>query len=217
MPPMMQAKLLRALESGRVLPVGGSSEIAVDVRVVCATHKDLVRCVEDGAFREDLYYRLAVLRVEVPPLRARPDDLPALVRELSARLHRETGRGSLRLAAETWHILRAHPWPGNVRELHATLARALLRSDGEPIAAGDLGLDLRRPTPRPATDPALERGMIEEALREAAGNVAGAALKIGWSRQKLYRRMDFLRIPKIPVPRDQQDGGTTSSDSSTFQ
>jgi DNA-binding NtrC family response regulator len=201
MPPAMQAKLLRALELGRVRPVGGSREFDVDVRVVAATHRDLARRVAEGAFRADLYYRLAVLQVHVPPLRERLEDLPLLVAELAPRLARQVGRRSLRLGDDAWLALRAHSWPGNVRELHSVLARALLRSNGGTITARHLG-PWTAPAPSagpveapvPAADEPLENGMIAAALRASAGSVAGAARRIGWTRQKLYRRIKVLGI-----------------------
>jgi transcriptional regulator with PAS, ATPase and Fis domain len=194
MPPPMQAKLLRVLETGRVRPVGGTGETAVDLRLVSATHRDLRRHIDRHLFRADLYYRLAVLRVDVPPLRARLDDLPALVAGLEPRLARDTGCASVRLAFEAWEALRAHHWPGNVRELHAALARALLRSGGGEIGACHLRLSSAPALPEPVADTSRESSMIEGALRESQGSIAGAALLIGWSRQKLYRRMQALEI-----------------------
>ncbi len=230
MQPSMQAKLLRALESGRIRPVGGSAETTADVRIVAATHRDLRQTSGYGGFRPDLYYRLAVLRVDVPPLRERLDDLPTLVSELAPRLAQQTGRRSFTLTPEAWRVLRAYAWPGNVRELHAALARALLRTDSGVIHTehlGPLGDDPGRPVGTGTTGVALERSMIEAALRETGGRVAGAAARIGWSRQKLYRRMKGLGIPRSqPLAHEAsagQDrrayglGGTTSSESSTFQ
>jgi DNA-binding NtrC family response regulator len=194
MPGSMQAKLLRVLESGRVRPVGGASETLVDVRVVAATHRDLRQWVAEGRYRADLFYRLAVLRLDVPPLRDRLGELTSLVAELTPRLARETGYPILRLSQDAWRALRCHPWPGNIRELHATLARALLEADGEEIRASHLGLCSVATAPRATTNETLERGMIETALRETDGEIAGAATRIGWTRQKLYRRMQVLEL-----------------------
>jgi two-component system response regulator PilR (NtrC family) len=209
MPQAMQAKLLRALESSQVRPVGGTEETTIDVRVLAATHRDLSKLVDAGTFREDLLYRLAVLRVDVPPLRSRPEDLPTLVDELTARLRHQTGQPAPRLSADAWGALRAQRWPGNVRQLHAVLARALLCSSDGLIRDSDLGLPIGR---MPLAEP-LERGMIEAALSETGGCVTSAASRIGWSKQKLYRRMDVLGLRRLAQGR----GGTTSSDSSTFQ
>jgi len=199
MPPSMQAKLLRVLEEGRVRPVGGQEEREVDVRIVAASHRDLETEVRRGRFRDDLYYRIAVLRVDVPPLRRRPEDLPLLVDRLAPRLRRETGFGPPRLDEEAWHLLRDHSWPGNVRELHAVLARALLRTTGAEIGAQHLepvsGED-RDPATASDGGPTLEQSMIESALEQSGGSVTLAAGRIGWSRQKLYRRMTALGFPR---------------------
>ncbi len=193
----MQAKLLRALEERRVRPVGAEYDQPIDVRIVAATHRDLARLAWCGRFRADLYYRLAVLEVVVPPLRARLADLPRLVASLAPRLARDTGFAALRLTDGAWSVLREHAWPGNVRELHAVLARALLRSRGAPIEPCHV-VELITGTataPRKTPPPAgLERQMVEAALREAGGSIAAAAREIGWSRQKLYRRMEALGI-----------------------
>jgi len=158
-----------------------------------------------------------VLDVRVPPLRERKGDLPLLVRNLGERLSRETGCDPPRLSAAAWAALRRYGWPGNVRELHAVLARAMLRTRGRRIEAGDLELPgLPAPPPRDAaaagTD--LERRMIETALRADRGCLTAAARRIGWTRQKLYRRIEALAVDTGELA-DQKR--TTSSDSSTFQ
>jgi len=215
--PAMQAKLLRAIQERKVRPVGGDSEIPVNVRILAATHRDLPALVRAGQFRADLYHRLAVLEVRVPPLRERRSDLPLLVRILGERLARETGCGPPRLSACAWTALRHYAWPGNVRELHAVLARALLRARGRRIVAADLDLP-RTADPRLEASPdegrGLELRMIETALGAACGSVTEAARRIGWTRQKLYRRMAALSID--PARGGDQER-TTSSDSSTFQ
>jgi DNA-binding NtrC family response regulator len=212
MPGPMQAKLLRALEQGRVRPVGGAEEIPVDVRIVAATHHDLASHVARGRFRHDLYYRLAVLRIDVPPLRERLADLPALVADLAPRLLGQTGSRSLRLSAEAWAWLRAQPWPGNVRELHAVLARALLRSGGRrEIDVADLEpLDPARAAEARSAPAPLEAQMIVQALEQSAGRLSEAASRIGWTRQKLHRRVRALGLGGL-------QRGRTSSHSSTFQ
>jgi two-component system response regulator PilR (NtrC family) len=202
--PAMQAKLLRAIQEKRVRPVGGDKEMRVDTRIVAATNQELAAMVRQGRFRADLYHRIAVLEVNVPPLRERLDDLRLLVEKLAPRIELETRCGPLRLASAVWRRLRIHTWPGNVRELHAVLARAALRAEGSEISVEDLGI--LDPTP---FDPAVlsERSMIEAALETSEGNIAAAARLIGWSRSKLYRRMEALSIHLR----------TTSSASSTFQ
>jgi DNA-binding NtrC family response regulator len=198
MPSPTQAKLLRALQENRIRPVGGEDDLPIDLRIVAATHRELQRCVEAGRFRRDLLYRLAVVNVEVPPLRERLGDIPLLVHSLAPRLARETGYGSVRLTPRALVLLRSHDWPGNVRELHAVLARALLRSEGATIEDHHLqeltrgGRALARKSE--GMPPGLERRMIEAALHDADGSISGAARQIGWTRQKLYRRMKVLGL-----------------------
>ena len=193
MPLALQAKLLRALQQHAVRPVGATVEVPVDARLLTATHRDLARGVRRGTFREDLYYRLTVTEIEVPPLRDRAEDLPQLVTDLGRCLARETGTGEFGITAEALDVLRGHDWPGNVRELRSVLARALLRAGGDPVLPDHL-LELARGSPpieRVSTN--LELRMIREAL-DQGGSVAGAARRIGWSRQRLYRRMRALAL-----------------------
>jgi DNA-binding NtrC family response regulator len=213
----MQAKLLRAIEERTVRPVGGDAEIPVDVRILAATHRDLRARVSRGTFRADLFHRLSVLEVRVPPLRERPDDLPDLIEDLAPRLRRETGHGPPRLSRPALDALRAHSWPGNVRELHAVLARALLRAGSSRIDARHLSfprLPDRSGAEARERDPDLEARMVREALASARGNIAEAARRIGWTRQKLYRRMHKLSEKTGATDRQVR---TTSSCSSTFQ
>jgi len=197
MPRAMQAKLLRVLQDGRVRSLGGETEESLDVRVVAATHQDLASLVREGRFREDLYYRLAMVELRVPALRDRPDDISPLVRHLASRLAGRTGFPEPRCSPEALEALRERRWPGNVRELESVLARALVRSGGEPILPCHLD-----PEAEPAglfadgDDGSLERKMVEAALRQSHGVVKAAAERIGWSRQKLRRRMVALRISR---------------------
>jgi len=188
----MQAKLLRAIQEKRVRPVGGDCEIEVDVRILAATNRDLREMVAAAQFRADLYHRLAVLEIRVPPLRERTADLRVLVRSLEPRLAAETGCPLPPISSAAWAALEEYNWPGNVRELHAVLARSVLRAAGEQIVPRHLALrglpDLSFRSGR------MEREMIVAALRGAGDNVSAAARNIGWSRQKLYRRMKVLAI-----------------------
>ncbi len=192
-PPAMQAKLLRALQEGRVRAVGSTEERIADVRVVAASNKRLQDEVGAGRFRADLYHRLAVLEVEVPPLRKRVEDLPALTRALGPRIARETGLGPPGLSAAALQVLELYPWPGNVRELHAVLARAVLRSNGNVIGPEHLR-ELRMSGSADPPSSGLERSMIEHALDASGGGMTPAAARIGWTRQKLYRRMKALGL-----------------------
>jgi transcriptional regulator with GAF, ATPase, and Fis domain len=134
-----QVKLLRVLQEGRFERVGGTEGIEVDVRVVAATHRDLERMVRQGAFREDLWYRLNVLPVRIPPLRARRGDVPSLVQHFVLRRSREFGRRPPAVSSETMKRLVAYDWPGNVRELQNVVERALLLSPGDELVVADLG------------------------------------------------------------------------------
>ena len=199
MTPSMQAKLLRALEDRRIRPIGAAAETEADVRVVAATHRDLGRLVDRGEFRLDLFHRIAVLEVRVPPLRERIADLRTLVAELAPGLARDTGLGLPRIDDDAWPVLESHGWPGNVRELRAVIARAMLRADPLPVRARHLGEIHRVPSARacgPTHDASLERRMIVDALRAADGVIARAAADIGWSRQKLQRRIGTLGIER---------------------
>ena len=208
----LQAKLLRALQEGCFEPVGSDRTVRVDVRILAATNKDLQAAVAAREFREDLYYRLAVFPLHLPPLRARPEDVAPLARSALEDLHRRSGRGPWRLdpAAIAW--LEAQPWPGNVRELVNALERATVLARGEVLGvelfqAPATG-DLPRPGPGPGAGPevparalvtleAAERGYILEVLAATGGQVAGkggAAEILGLPASTLRSRMKKLGI-----------------------
>jgi len=215
MSPGLQVKLLRFLDDGRVRPVGGTRETGCDVRIVAATHRDLHRSTQTGGFRSDLWWRLAVIRIEVPPLRRRLADLPLIVEKLAPLLEAECGRGPLRLSRPAWARLAEHAWPGNIRELRGVLARALLDTAALPLDEDSIRLD-RLPGREPTEAKSLEECMIRDALDSSAGHIGRAAARIGWSRQKLYRRMSALQIRTAQsIRRDLES--TTSSANSTFQ
>jgi two-component system, NtrC family, response regulator PilR len=209
MPPQMQAKVLRALQDGKARPVGGAAETAVDVRIVAATHRDLVSLVAEGGFRADLYWRLAMAEVRVPSLRERPEDIPLLVDHLLRRLLVDEGAAAdARIHPSAVESLRACDWPGNVRQLQAVLARGLLRCGGGTLTATHLDLPIpgARFSGTPGTAPPLERRWIEEALSDARWNLTQAAARIGWSRQKLHRRMRALGVSRSSASRCGADG-----------
>jgi two-component system response regulator AtoC len=197
----LQSKLLRVLETGVFRRVGGTGDIVVDVRVIAATNKDLKREVADGRFREDLYYRLAVVPIVIPPLRERRDDILTLARFFLDHLNREMGRSVSGFTREAEEALLAYRWPGNVRELRNVVERALLLCSGESIDAGVLPLEVLAPprgTPHPA-DPgaatevwsiaAWEKYAIDLALRRFEGNKTRAAEALGVSRQTLRSKI----------------------------
>jgi two-component system nitrogen regulation response regulator GlnG len=138
MPLLLQAKILRLLQEQAFQRVGGTETVHTDVRVLASTHRDLRQHVAEGKFRADLYYRLAVCTIELPPLRQRDDDIPLLVRHFLARYNREFGTAIEHVAPEAMQILRAHAWPGNVRELQSVIKRALLRAHGQVLIASAL-------------------------------------------------------------------------------
>ena len=183
--PAGQAKLLRVLQTGELERLGSNVTRRTSVRMIAATNTDLRAAIRDGKFREDLYYRLNVIELELPPLSRRREDILPLARHFLG-----TGR---ELAPEAERALIRHSWPGNVRELQNVIRRACLLSATPAIGAEALGLPAAEPGD-PAAEPVLERSTIEQALERAAGVVAHAARDLGLSRQALYRRMEKLGI-----------------------
>ncbi len=204
-PLALQVKLLRALEERRVRRVGGARDLPVDVRILAATAKDLPALVGQGSFREDLYYRLNVVRVHIPPLRERPGDIPLLVDHFLDRHARRMGRRRPGIAAAALGLLESCPWPGNVRQLENACERAVLLADGAMIQPGDLPPELRdgRATPGPTVEmdedlsikrrlAALERELIQRAIERTDGNRSQAARILDISYKALvYKIRDY--------------------------
>ena len=206
-----QAKLLRAIESGEIERVGGSKPIRVDVRIVSATNKDLTRAVADGTFREDLYFRLNVIPLAIPPLRERPDDIPALVRHFS-QVHRgRTGQPLTSWSTNAVDALARYRWPGNVRELANIVERLAILHPGREVTSDEIREVLPSAPTRLAEPAALpnatvldasltdtlddyERVLITRALSVAGGNIAEAVRRLQTDRPNLYRRMKRLGI-----------------------
>jgi two-component system response regulator AtoC len=199
MPPPMQARLLRVLQEGELRRVGGESTIHVDVRLLAATHRDLQAELRAGRLREDLYYRLQVLVIHLPPLRSRFGDIPLLVQHFLQRISRERGREVPRLHHEVMDLLERYTWPGNVRQLENHIQRlALLAGDGAitlDVVRSDRGLrETLLEGPRGAVGPVqrLEKGeeqLIREALAATKGNRARAARMLGISRSTIFRKL----------------------------
>jgi len=199
----LQQRLLRVIQEREVVPVGAVRPERVDVRVVAATHRNLEEEIHRGRFREDLYYRLNVYRVDVPPLRARASDIPLLVEAALARLRqRSTGSRPAAFSPLAMRLLRSHAWPGNVRELFSVVESAAIRAGGPRIEAQHLPEAIRDPEGKggpglqeeryKAPDSADERAAIVAALEEAGGSRSRAAELLGMSRTTLWRRMrDF--------------------------
>ena len=193
MPAAQQAKLLRALETGEFRRLGSSRVRTADVRVLAATNADLAAAVAAGEFREDLFYRLNTVEIHVPPLRRRPEDIPALTAHFLRREARRRDEPVTEMAADAMEALRAHPWKGNVRELEHVIERAILMSEGRRIGVSHLGLRAHgegAPGLEGLTLEEAERILIQKALRRHEGNVSRAAGELGLSRSALYRRLD---------------------------
>jgi transcriptional regulator of acetoin/glycerol metabolism len=212
LPAPAQGALLRVLQEREVVRIGGSAARPVDVRVIAATNARLEARVAGGLFRRDLYYRLHVLPIEVPPLRERGEDVALLAEAFLAEAEVEVGRTGLGLAPDALAALRAHPWPGNVRELRNAVLRAAATAPGPVIAARDLVLEPWLPGPAPAADRAagppprpplarrarlLGRDEVLEAIEACEGNFTRAAALLGISRMTLYR---WARKHRIPTP-----------------
>jgi len=198
----LQVHLLRFLQESEIQRVGGNESLRVDVRVIAATNVDLEAAVRAGRFREDLYYRLNVLRLDVPPLRQREGDVEVLARHFFERFARQDGgrvRGFSRRALETIHT---HDWPGNVRELINRVRRAIVMCEGDLIGPADLGLERRQGNREARTLEEArvqgEREAIRHALRRHVGNVTQAARELGVSRMTLYRLLDRHGLEVAP-------------------
>jgi two-component system response regulator HydG len=187
LPPVLQCKLLRLLQEGEVQRVGADRPVAVDVRVVAATNRDLRALAAQALFRADCYYRLSGFTVEVPPLRERGDDVLLLAAALIERFARELARAAPRLDAEAAGVLRRYRWPGNVRELENVLRACVLYCDAPVLAAADVLAVLGEQTE--PLEVAAAGADLEEVLRRCAGNVTRAAHALRVSRPTLYKRM----------------------------
>lgn len=189
----LQVKLLRFLQERVIERIGGRRPIAVDTRIVCATHRDLDAMVADGTFREDLYYRLAEIVVRIPSLAERPGDAVLLARHFVRRYARELQSPVTGLAPDAIAAIEAHGWPGNVRELENRVKRAVIMADGKLVHAADLDLDDRGAPVLPinlkAAREVADRRVIRQALVHADGNISGTARLLGISRPTLYDLM----------------------------
>jgi DNA-binding NtrC family response regulator len=205
MAPDTQAKVLRALQERSFERVGGGQPIAVDVRVVAATHRDLETDVAAGRFREDLYYRLKVVEIRLPALRERPEDLPALAERFLGQVAERLGRPKKRLSPGALAALAAHPWPGNARELRNVIEQSVVLAPGDEIEAADLRLrgagaavppagELPFAEAKRAAVESFEREFLLRALRANGGNVSRTAEAIGMVRQSLQQKIRELGL-----------------------
>jgi two-component system, NtrC family, nitrogen regulation response regulator NtrX len=204
-----QAKVLRVLQEGEVERVGSARTIRVDVRVIAATNKDLEKEIEKGTFREDLFFRLSVIPISVPPLRDRPEDIPPLVQHFLELFAREHNFRRRRITPAAMEAMQRHRWKGNIRELRNTVERVLIMTSGETIDVGDLPdalrFDARPATPdnggdtRPAATlrefkEVSERSFLVQKLRDNAWNISRTAEVIGTPRSNLYKKLEFYKI-----------------------
>jgi DNA-binding NtrC family response regulator len=202
-PPVTQVKLLRVLQEREFERLGGTKTVKVDVRLIAATNRDLREALEQGTFREDLYYRLNVVPIDIAPLRQRKEDIPDLVNLFISRFAGDSGKPLKSISPEAMHILVNYHWPGNVRELQNIIERASALAKGTVIEATDIHLDLRPVKaangatgflPEGMTLERWEDEMIQEALRRANGNKSQAARLLGLSRNALRYRLSKIGI-----------------------
>ncbi len=206
MSPLMQTKLLRVLEDKKVVHLGGNKEITIDVRIMAATNKDLRQACEDGAFRQDLYYRINVLNIALPPLRDHREDITEIANFFVDHYCQKDNRPAMTLSNDTTASLIAYAWPGNIRELENVIARAVAMASGTHIQPADLGLPaLSQNPPQPGslketvrtTTSQLERDAILQALKEHDGNRTRAAKALGISRRSLLNKIKQFGLDTI--------------------
>ncbi len=215
LPPPVQVKMLRFLQEKRIQRVGGRQEIEVDARVLAATHVDLTTAIKEGRFREDLYFRLAVVVCKLPPLRERGDDVILLAQDFLKRFGKQNGRENLSFDPQALKAIARHPWPGNVRELQNRVQRAVIMADNRRItcedleiasasAAGEAGIPFNAGTRVDVSQAGglkearetLERELVNQALERNDGNISAAAKELGVSRPTFYELMNKLGISK---------------------
>ena len=197
----LQVKLLRAIETGEFIPVGDTIPQKVDVRIIAATNRNLEEEVEKGKFRDDLFYRLNVIEINLPPLSERKDDIPLLIDHFIRKYNQELNRHITGMDEETKRILMNYEWKGGIRELENVIERALILSEGEKITRQDLPPNLMKLEPTPETSPrlkdtvaAFEKEYIEQVLKANQGNKEAAAKILDISLSSLYRKIDELGV-----------------------
>jgi len=200
LPALLQVKLLRFLQEQCIERVGGRQPIQVDTRVVAATNVDLKKAITENRFREDLFYRLAVVVINLPPLRERETDVRLLAQEFLRRAAAKIGKNGLTFDHDAVRALKDHSWPGNVRELDNRVKRAVIMADGKRLTPADLELGNVAERPHAANlkeaRENVERDMIQKALRKHGGKIAPAATDLGISRPTLYELMDKLGMKR---------------------
>jgi two-component system NtrC family response regulator len=199
LPATLQVKLLRFLQEQRFQRVGGRQEIQIDTRVIAATNSDLKQAIANGKFREDLFFRLAVVVIQLPPLRNRGDDVLLLADEFLRRYAAQNNKRKLTFAADAVRALYRHHWAGNVRELQNRVKRAVIMADKKRLTADDLelvGVDLGSNMTLKEARESVEKEIVQHALKRHRGKIAAAAIELGISRPTLYELMEKLDIPR---------------------
>lgn len=207
LPLAIQPKLLRAVEQGEIEPVGGDGPVEVDVRLIAATNQDLPRLIAQGRFRQDLYDRLAVLAIHLPPLRERPGDIPLLVRHFAQATAQAHGRDCPRLTSAGLNRLQKYPWPGNVRELKNVITRAVLLARKSLLGPDDLPLNPHVPgvrgfdqaKPQGVIPPRPSPGRLKELLEEEQGNVSALSRRLRVCSKTIYRWLRYYRLNLVDI------------------
>jgi two-component system, NtrC family, response regulator AtoC len=201
LPPALQVKLLNVIQTRELTPVGDTRVITVDVRIIAATNADLMQRVKEGRFREDLFYRLNVIEIKMPPLRERKDDIPLLIKHYIDLFAKETGKNIKDIDYEAMQALLAYDWPGNVRELRNTIERAIVLVDGEVITIHDLTDKFRTLDIEGVSTSSLRQALdhfemeyVRRSLAENKGNKEATAVKLGIDLATLYRKLKKLKI-----------------------
>jgi two-component system NtrC family response regulator len=198
LPLPLQVKILRFLQDQKVERIGGRREIPVDTRVIAATNIDIAKALKEGAFREDLYYRLAVVVLRLPGLRERLEDIPLLAQAFLRKFAAENRKTRLKFNAEALRAIQQHPWPGNVRELENRIKRAAIMAEGPSVTHDDLELASSATGFRTLQEgrEGVERELVVQALQRHRGRISSAAVELGISRPTLYELMERLGIQK---------------------
>ena len=196
LPLTQQAKLLNALQRRRVTPVGSNESIPVDIRLICATNKEIEQMADSGLFREDLLYRINTIHLKLPPLRERKADIMPLARRFLTSFAADYSRHVERFSAEAENALVNCEWRGNIRELRHTIEKAVIVCDGDEIQAGDLQIAASKKMAENTgtTLEDMERRMIADAIKKYGGNLSLTAEKLGITRQTLYNKMKRFNI-----------------------
>ena len=194
LPYHLQAKLLTALQRRSIVPVGSNTPIPIDIRLVCATNRDLPAMVRRGEFREDLLYRINTIHLEIPPLRERPEDIAPLAGRFITRFCRQYGKPEMHLTDTARNRLEQHTWQGNIRELEHAIEKAVIISDGPTLPAEAFQLSCVPAEPeeenmQASTLEDMEKQMIRKALGNCNGNLSAVASQLGITRQTLYNKM----------------------------